>query len=163
MKLLGNNKGFTLIELIITAAIIGILAGAVITFYIGTIEKAKVASITRTASSASADLDLWLHSSLSDKSDLREIDTNHDGAINGLDKTNGELLEEGVATTYINSRNTVLREMSPWFDLPMWNLTVEAEVPPNGTINLQQPQSNQIRITAREKNGIIVYQQNLFI
>ncbi len=65
MKLAFNNKGFSLIELIVTAVIINILAGVAIVAYIGTQEKARVSYIIRTASSASADLHLWLNSSLS--------------------------------------------------------------------------------------------------
>lgn len=159
MKILRNNRGFSLIELIITAAIINILAGVAIVAYIGTQEKARISQVIRTASSASADLHLWIHSSLSSKRDLRELDTNLDGKINSLDKTNGELLNDGVAKTYIEARNTVYREHSPWFDLKMWN---EDDPPTNGTINLRQPTSNQLIIIAKEKNGHTVYKNIIF-
>jgi len=76
MKILRNNKGFSLIELIFVAAIINILAGVAIVAYIGTQEKARISQIIRTASSSSADIHLWINSSLSSKRELREIDTN---------------------------------------------------------------------------------------
>lgn len=154
MKILRDNRGFSLIELIFVAAIINILAGVAIVAYIGAQEKAKISRIIRTASAASADLQLWLTASLSSKRDIREIDTNLDGKIDALDKTNGELLIDGVATSYINARNTVYREVSPWFDLKMWN---NDELPLNGTINLRQPMSTQLILIAREKNGLVVY------
>ncbi|MBI5675649.1 MAG: prepilin-type N-terminal cleavage/methylation domain-containing protein [Nitrospirae bacterium] len=159
MKILWNNRGFSLIELLITAVIINILAGVAIVAYIGTQEKARISQVIRTASSASADLHLWINSSLSDKKNLREIDTNLDGKINSSDKTNGELLTAGVAKTYINARSIVYREHSPWFDLKLWN---EDDPPTNGTISLRQPSNNQLIIIAKEKNGITVYKNIIF-
>lgn len=159
MKILQNNRGFSLIELIITAVIINILAGVAIVAYIGVQDKARVSQITRTASAASADLHLWINSSLSDRKDIRELDTNLDGKINSFDKTNGELLNDGVAITYIAARNTVYRELSPWFDLKLWN---EDDPPTNGTISLRQPSNNQMIMIATEKNGHIVYKEIIF-
>lgn len=158
MKTIRNNNGFSIIELIAVAMIINILAGVAIVGYIGAQEKARIAKITRTASSSSADLQHWLQSSFSPLRSLRELDTNFDGVINGTDKTNEELFNDGVVKTYINGRNTILKETSPWFDRPLWNSEAP---PPNGTINVTQPLSNQIKIVAREKNGIVVYEQIL--
>jgi prepilin-type N-terminal cleavage/methylation domain-containing protein len=155
---MNNNKGFSLIELIITALVLNILAGVAIVAYIGVQEKSRVASITRSASTAISDLQLWLDTSLSSNRALREVDTNLDGLINADDKTNGDLLEEGVANTYIDVRTNVLSEWSPWFDRPMWN---QEGTPPNGTINLTQPAVNQLRIIATEKNGLILYEKVL--
>ena len=159
MKILWNNRGFSLIELLITAVIINILAGIAIVAYIGTQEKARISQVIRTASSASAELHLWIHSSFSSKKDIREIDTNLDGKINSSDKTNGELLTAGVANTYIEARNTVYREHSPWFDLKLWN---DDDPPTSGTISLRQPSSTQLIIIAKEKNGITVYKEIIF-
>lgn len=149
-----NNTGFSLIELIVTAVIITILAGVAITAYIGTQEKARIASIIRTASSSTSELHLWLQSSLSDQRGIREVDTNFDGTINGDDKTNGELLNN-VANTYVNGR----KETSPWFNRPMWN---SDNPTPNGTISLIQPLANQLILGAREKNGFIVYENIIY-
>lgn len=159
MKILWNNKGFSLIELIVVAVIINILAGVAIVAYIGTQEKARISQLIRTASSSSADLHLWISSSLSSKRELREIDTNLDGKINSFDKTNGELLNDGVAITYIAARNTVYREHSPWFDLRLWN---GDDPPTNGTISLRQPTSTQLIMVAKEKNGVTVYKEIIF-
>lgn len=159
MQILRDSSGFSLIELIVVAVIINILAGVAIVAYIGTQEKARVALVIRDASSSSAELQLWLQSSFSHKQNLRELDTNFSGKIDAADMTNLELQTAGVANVYINARNTILRETSPWFERPLWN---SDETPPNGTINLIQPTSNQIRIVAKEKNGLVVFEKILF-
>jgi prepilin-type N-terminal cleavage/methylation domain-containing protein len=158
MNVIRNNNGFSLIELIVVVMIMTILAGIAIVSYIGVRERARVAMITRTASSSSAELLLWLQASFSSQS-LREIDTNFDGAINKDDMTNIELFKAGVANTYTNGRNIILKETSPWLERPLWSLE---DPPPNGTINVTQPLSDQIKIVAREKNGSIVYEQIIF-
>lgn len=155
MKIIRDNNGFSLIELMVVATIMTILAGVAIVSYLGVQERARRAMITGTASRSRVELLLWLQSSLSSPS-LREIDTDFNGVINRDDMTNIELSNAGVVNTYINGRNTILKEKSPWFDRPLWS---SAEPPPNGTINLTQPLGNQIKIVAREKNGFIVYEQ----
>lgn len=157
MKIFNNNKGFTLIELIITAVIINILASVAIVLYIGTLEKSRVSTVIRNASSASSELQLWMQSSLSDNRHIREVDTNLDGNIDANDLTNNDLLIEGVANTYITARNAQF-ETSPWFNRPLWNME---ETQPNGTIKVDQIQNNLIRITALEKNGKLLYEQVL--
>lgn len=155
MNVIRNNNGFSLIELIVVVMIMNILAGVAIVSYLGVQERARIAMITRTASSSSAELSLWLQSSLSSQS-LIEIDTNFDGVINKDDMTNVKLFTAGVVKTYIDGRNIILKEKSPWFDRPLWS---SEDPPPNGTINLTQPFGNQIKIVARGKNGFIVYEQ----
>ncbi|MCX5717955.1 MAG: hypothetical protein NTW44_06560 [Nitrospirae bacterium] len=132
------------------------LAGVAIVSYIGVQERARIAMITRTASNSRVELLLWFQSSLSSQRSFREIDTNFDGVINGDDMTNEELFNAGVVNTYINGRNITLKEKSPWLNRPLWN---SEDPPPNGTINVTQPLGNQIKIVAREKNGVIVYEQ----
>lgn len=156
VKVIRNNNGFSLIELIVVVTIMTILAGVAIVSYIGIQERARLAMITRTASGSRVELFLWLQASLSPQRSLREIDRNFDGVINKDDMTNEELFNAGVVNTYINSRNIILKETSPWFDRPLWN---SEDPPPNGTINLTQPLSSQIKIVAKEKNGLIVYEQ----
>jgi prepilin-type N-terminal cleavage/methylation domain-containing protein len=159
MKVLRNNKGFSLIELIITAVIINILAGVAIVAYIGTQEKARVAYVTRSASSATSELHLWMNASLSDNRHIREVDTNFSGVIENSDFTNGELLLTGVANTYINVRNTVLNEYSPWFvDVHLWN---QDDPPSRGTISVRQIKPNLIHIIATERNGFVLYEQRI--
>jgi prepilin-type N-terminal cleavage/methylation domain-containing protein len=157
MKTFNDNRGFTLIELIVTAVIINILASVALVLYIGTLEKSRVATVIRNASSASAELQLWMQSSLSDRRNIREIDSNFDGIIDANDLTNEELLLAGVANTYVAARNSRF-ETSPWFQRPLWNTD---DPQPNGTINVNQVSSNLMRITALEKNGRLLYEHAL--
>lgn len=157
MKIYNNIKGFTLIELIVTAVIINILASVALVLYIGALEKSRVSTVIRNASSAAAELQLWMQSSLSDRKNIREVDTNFDGIIDTNDLTNNDLLTAGVANTYISARNSRF-ETSPWFQRPLWN---SDNPQPNGTIKVDQVQNNIIRITALEKNGRILYEQVL--
>jgi prepilin-type N-terminal cleavage/methylation domain-containing protein len=159
MKNILNIKGFSLIELIIVALIINVLAGVAIVAYIGVQEKSRIATVTRSASTSSSDLQMWLSTSLSDQRHIIEIDTNLDGLIGAGDLTNSELFTAGVANTYIHARTEILRETSPWFDRPMWN---SEAVPPNGTINLTQPTTNQLILIAKEKNGYVVFEKIFF-
>ncbi len=159
MKVLMKNAGFSIIELIVVAVIINILAGIAIVSYIGVQEKARVARVQRTASSSVSELQLWLQSSVSSKKNVRELDTNFDGVINGLDLNNSALLNN-VANVYTNGRNTVLNETSPWFNRSLWNSDDPAA---NGTINLKQPISNQLKLVATEKNGRVIYEKVIFV
>lgn len=159
MRNIQGNKGFSLIELIITALIINILAGVAIVAYIGMQEKSRIATIIRSASTASSELQMWLNTSFSDQKHIIEVDTNMDGEVGTGDLTNGELFDTGVANIYVAAKFDVLRETSPWFDRPMWNSEAE---PPNGSINLTQPATNQLVIIATEKNGLVVYENVIY-
>ena len=158
MNVIRRNNGFSLIELIVVITIINILAGVAIVSFIGLQERARVGMIIRAGSNSRAELLLWLQSSLSSRISLREIDTNFDGVINGDDMTNEQLLNAGVVDTYINGRNIILKETSPWLDRPLWNSEAP---PPNGTINVTQPSGNQIKIVAKGKNGFNIYEQSV--
>ena len=154
-----KQAGFSLIELLIVLLMINILAAVAITAYIGMTDKARRSVIIRTASSATDEVNLWLQSSFSPNRDNRDVDTNFDGKIDVGDKTNEELLNDGVAETYAEGRNA-LGETSPWFPMKMWAFE---NLLPNGRITLIQLSSTHIRITGRGKSGIILYENNLTV
>jgi type II secretory pathway pseudopilin PulG len=144
-------------ELLIVVSVINILVAVAIVAYIGARDKARLSFMLATAETARSDLYHWLHSSLSNKSNFREVDTNFDGKIDENDKTNGELYNH-VAEIYTHGRNTKLKERSPWFNIPLWS---QDDPPPAGTIGLIQLTERRLKIIVKEKNGQTAYEQLL--
>jgi prepilin-type N-terminal cleavage/methylation domain-containing protein len=92
-----KEKGFTLIELMIAVAVIGILSSIAVPNYMGVQKKTKMRSIAENIARVKSDLQSWMTASAG--GELGVVDVNGDGQV-----TAAEALPPltGVATAYVN-------------------------------------------------------------
>lgn len=144
------SQGFTLIEMMIVVAIIGIMAAVAIPGYIGFQEQSRRGVIQGAAGAAEAELQFWLQSAYSGTPGAIEVDTNYDGSIPSGDLNNGTLKAAGVAATYVAARAA---ETSPWSNkVALWVVGTAG----NGQIGLSQI-GNAIVITGKDREGNNVF------
>lgn len=161
MKRTGSDKGFTIIELMVTVGVIAILAAIAIPNFLGLQEKAKRKVMMEVASSSKAELHHWMEAALHGQKGVVDVDGN--GLIDPAEvHTNLLTVPNSWIQAYANKVGYA--PLSPW-DNTINLFTVGNPDPPSpGQIVLSPFNAGRgIKIIAYGKGGVKLYDDTVSV
>lgn len=161
MKRTGSDKGFTIIELMVTVGVIAILAAIAIPNFLGLQEKAKRKVMMEVASSSKAELHHWMEAALHEQKGV--VDVDGDGLLDPAEvHTNLQTIPNSWIQAY--AKKVGYAPLSPW-DKTKSLFTVGNPVPPRpGQIVFSTFNAGRsIKIIAYGKGGAKLYDDTVSV
>ena len=155
-----TEKGFTIIELMVTVAVIAILAAIAIPNFLGFQERAKRKVTQEMAASSKAELQHWMDAALHKQKGVVDVDGN--GLIEPLEvHTDLMTVPNSWIQAFANKAGNT--PLSPWYNKDLF--TVANPVPPSsGQIVFSLFNGGRgIRILAYGKSGEMLFNDSVSI
>ena len=147
-----NTSGFTIIELMVTVAVIMILAALLIPNYLGLQERAKRRAIIEVATSIAPEINHWQETAIDGQRGV--IDVNGDALVTPGEGISGDL--NNIPRSWIKAFHSKVgrKSLSPWFNRRgLFTVARENALQP-GQINLVTLNNGRVmKIIALGKSG----------